>query len=132
MGYYDLYQKNRKLGINNDFNPPTGTAPQIPRAQSTNTLFNPAPPKAPAFDMNSAKAPSMQAPNPSSFMGSLGAASSVMAGVGALLGGIGSVYDAHLKKKYQEKVFNMEKERVNRQLKRESEASKTLEGVWGK
>lgn len=59
-----------------------------------------------------------------------GGVAGALGNIGSVLSGVGSVYDAYQKQKYQKKVFNMEKERVDRQLAAQKEASGVLSGIW--
>ncbi|WP_169785071.1 hypothetical protein [Campylobacter curvus] len=55
---------------------------------------------------------------------------SALGGIGSVLSAAGSIYDSIAKQKYQKKIFNMEKDRINRQLKSEEQASGILNNVW--
>lgn len=64
--------------------------------------------------------------------GMLDKANSYLGIAGSVLSGIGSVYDAISKKKYQDKIFKAEKDRVNRQIGHENQASSILGKAWSK
>ncbi|MGG7049238.1 MULTISPECIES: hypothetical protein [unclassified Campylobacter] len=63
-------------------------------------------------------------------MGMLDKANSYLGIAGSVLSGVGSVYDAIAKKRYQDKIFKAEKNRVNRQISQENQASGILTNVW--
>lgn len=125
MGIYDNYLKAKKLGWESDSDPFMGMQNQIPPIKSESLVF-----KENALKAGHTLSP--QSPTPSSFWGKLDSASGALGAAGSILGGIGSIYDAIAKDRYQKKIFNIEKERVDRALKREGEAKNILSSVWGK
>lgn len=56
---------------------------------------------------------------------------SAMQGAGSLLSGIGGVWDAYNRNKWQKKAYNLEKAAIDRQLDRERNMESTLHSVWG-
>jgi len=121
MGMYDNYLKSKKMGFGSEINP-LGETQNSPIPQS------------PVFKQNAPAANELTPSKPSfsSFANNLNVASGAIGAVGSILGVGGAIYDAYLRRKYQDKIFKMEKERVNRQLNREARANGTLSSVWGK
>lgn len=54
-----------------------------------------------------------------------------MQGAGSMLAGIGGVWDAYNRNKWQKKAYNLEKAAIDRQLDRERRMDNTLHSVWG-
>lgn len=54
-----------------------------------------------------------------------------LGGIGSFMSGIGSVYDSIVKSKYQKKMFNLEKDRIDRQLAQQAKSKEILNNVWG-
>jgi len=52
-------------------------------------------------------------------------------GIGAIAGAAAGIYDAHNKKKYQDKVFGMEEKRVARETERQDKQQANYEKVFG-
>jgi len=60
-----------------------------------------------------------------------GGVSGTMQGIGAIASAAAGIYDAHNKKKYQDKVFKMEEDRVNRANARQDKQQAAYEKVFG-
>lgn len=54
-----------------------------------------------------------------------------MQGAGSMLAGIGGVWDAYNRNKWQKKAYQLEKAAIDRQLDRERRMDNTLHSVWG-
>jgi hypothetical protein len=52
-------------------------------------------------------------------------------GIGAIAGAAAGIYDAHNKKKYQDKVFAMEEKRVARETERQDKQQANYDKVFG-
>lgn len=60
-----------------------------------------------------------------------GGMGSTLQGIGAIAGAAAGIYDAYNKKKYQDKVFKMEENRVNREIARQDKQQANYEKVFG-
>lgn len=56
---------------------------------------------------------------------------STMQGIGAIAGAAAGIYDAYNKKKYQDKVFGMEEQRVARATQRQDKQQAAYDKVFG-
>jgi len=55
----------------------------------------------------------------------------MLQGIGAIAQVTGSLYDAHQKQKYQDKLFNMEQDRVNRENTKQQKQQNNYDKVFG-
>lgn len=61
----------------------------------------------------------------------LGSVGSTMQGIGAIAGAAAGMYDAYNKRKYQDKVFGMEEQRVARATARQDKQQAAYDKVFG-
>lgn len=60
-----------------------------------------------------------------------GGMGSTLQGISAIAGAAAGIYDAYNKKKYQDKVFKMEENRVNREVARQDKQQSAYDKVFG-
>lgn len=53
-----------------------------------------------------------------------------LGGVGAAIKGVASIYDSYNNKEYKDKIYNLEKNRVDREVAKQEKAQAALEAAW--
>lgn len=54
-----------------------------------------------------------------------------LSGIGSAIKGIASIYDSYNNKEYKDKIYKLEKDRVDREVAKQEKAQAGLEAAWG-